>query len=64
MVISIETWSEILIQFRALGLLEQGVKKRGVNDKNSYWKITERGDKNLVNLLAKRKMAKGFEELI
>lgn len=54
--ISVETWSEVLIQFRALGYLEPGTKKRGVNDRNSYWKITPRGDKHLVQLLAKRRV--------
>lgn len=50
-----ESWNEILIQFRALGLIEQGVKKRGVNDSASYWRITQKGDRHLVNLLARRK---------
>lgn len=53
--ISIETWNEILIQFRALGLIDQGIKKRGVNDKSSYWRITPKGDRYLVGLMAKRK---------
>lgn len=53
--LSVETWNEVLIQFRAFGLLEQGIKKRGVNDKSSYWRITQRGDKHLVSLLARRK---------
>lgn len=51
----IESWSEILIQFRALGLMQPGIKKRGVNDRASYWSITQKGDRHLVNLLAKRK---------
>jgi hypothetical protein len=50
-----ESWNEILIQFRALGLIEQGVKKRGINDNASYWRITQKGDRHLVNLLARRK---------
>lgn len=53
--LSIESWSEILIQFRALGLMCQGTKKRGVNDKGSYWGITTKGDRLLVKLLARRK---------
>jgi hypothetical protein len=51
----LETWSDILIQFRALGLMQPGTKKRGVNDKGSYWAITPRGDSHLVSLLAKKK---------
>lgn len=49
------SWSEILIQLRALGLITQGRKKRGVNDKGSYWSITPKGDSLLVSLLARRK---------
>lgn len=36
-------------------MIEQGTKKRGVNDKNSYWKITQKGDHLLLSLLAQRK---------
>lgn len=50
-----ESWNELLIQFRALGLLEQGTKKRAVSDKGSYWRITPKGDRLLVKLLARRK---------
>ena len=50
-----ECFNEVLIQLRALGLLAPGVKKRGVNDRNSYWRITPRGDSYLVSLLAKRR---------
>ena len=53
--ISLESWNEILIQFRALGLIAPGSKKRGVNDRASYWVITPRGDRYLVSLLARRK---------
>lgn len=53
--ISVETWNEVLIQFRALGLLDKGDKKRGVNDRASYWKITPKGDRYLVGLLARKK---------
>ena len=51
----LESWNEILVQFRALGLITQGIKKRGVNDKASYWGITPRGDRHLISLLARRK---------
>lgn len=53
--IDLEGWNEILIQFRALGYINQGVKKRGVNDKSSYWGLTPKGDKHLVGLMALRK---------
>jgi|GEM_PF-131556 len=50
-----EDINEVMIQFRALGLIQPGVKKRGVNDRGSYWAITPRGDAHLVKLLAKKK---------
>ncbi|HEY1223688.1 MAG TPA: DUF4062 domain-containing protein [Brevundimonas sp.] len=53
--VSPECWSETLIQYRALGYMEPGVKKRGVNDRHKYWRITPRGDKHLVSLMAKKK---------
>lgn len=54
--LAIECWSEILVQFRALGLVTQGTKKRGVNDRGSYWSITPKGDRLLIKLLARRKI--------
>lgn len=53
--ISTECFNEVLIQLRALGLIAPGIKKRGVNDRNSYWGITQRGEKYLVRLLARRR---------
>jgi hypothetical protein len=50
-----ECFNEVIIQFRALGLIDKGHKKRGVNDRNSYWSITPKGDRHLVNILAKRR---------
>jgi hypothetical protein len=52
-----ETWNDILIQFRALGYLGPGEKKRGVNDNSRYWKITPLGDRHLVSLLARKRKA-------
>ncbi|WP_261935756.1 hypothetical protein [Sphingomonas bisphenolicum] len=52
---ALESFNEILIQLRALGLIDQGIKKRGVNDRSSYWRITPLGDRHLVSLLARRK---------
>ncbi|PBB85741.1 DUF4062 domain-containing protein [Mesorhizobium sp. WSM3876] len=53
--IDIESWNEVLIQLRALGYIDLGVKKRGVNDKASYWRLTPKGDRHLVGLMARRK---------
>jgi len=54
-VISLESWNEVLIQFRALGYIEPGSKKRGVSDKASYWRLTPRGDAQLVRLMARHR---------
>lgn len=53
--IAAECWDAIVVQFRALGLIDQGTKKRGVNDRNSYWKLTDKGDRHLVKLLARKR---------
>lgn len=50
-----ESWSEVLIQFRALGFIVPGTKKRAVSDTKSYWKLTPKGDAYLLALLAKRR---------
>ena len=55
--LTIVSWHEVLIQLRALGFIDQGKKKRGVNDQASYWRITPKGDRHLVRLMARRKNA-------
>lgn len=56
--ISDETWADVIVQFRALGFIEPGTKKRAISDRHSYWKTTSKGDKHLVGLLAKRRASK------
>ena len=56
--VSLETWNAVLIQFRALGLMDIGTKKRAVSDKSSYWRITPKGDRYLISLFARRKSPK------
>jgi hypothetical protein len=48
-------FDRIKVQFRALDLIEKGKKKRGVADKSIYWKLTARGDRLLVSLIAERR---------
>lgn len=45
----------IKIQFRALNMITENIKKRGVHDKNKYWTLTPYGDKVMTNLRAIRK---------
>jgi hypothetical protein len=45
----------IKIQFRALNLITESIKKRGVHDKATYWKLTPFGDNMMTRLRAIRK---------
>lgn len=50
-----EALNEILVQFRALGLIDKGKRKRAISDKSRYWSITTPGEAHLLQLLAIRK---------
>lgn len=50
--ISDKSWGAILVQLRALKVIETGTKKRTVSDKETYWKLTRAGDDYLVELRA------------
>jgi hypothetical protein len=52
-----ETFAEIIVQLRALGLIQKGTRKRAVSDRESYWALTQQGDQYLVGLLARKKGA-------
>ena len=43
------------IQFRALGMINESIKKRGVHDKNKYWILTPFGDNVMTKLRAIKK---------
>jgi hypothetical protein len=43
------------IQFRALNLITEGIKKRGIHDKAKYWTLTPYGDTVLTRLRAIKK---------
>lgn len=47
-----ETFNLIKVQFRALGLIGAGEKKRSTADKNTYWKLTAYGDYVMTTILA------------
>jgi len=46
------SWGAIVVQFRALGLIRTGTKRRTVSDKSVYWGLTTAGDEYLVSLRA------------
>lgn len=47
-----ESWGTVLVQLRALGVIQTGTKKRTVSDTAVYWKLTPAGDHYLVRLKA------------
>lgn len=53
--LSSESFGLIKVQFRALGLITSGTKKRSASDKQTYWKLTPYGDNVMNQLLAVRK---------
>ncbi|WP_292337700.1 DUF4062 domain-containing protein [Mesorhizobium sp.] len=54
-VITPECYAAIIVQFRALGLIDKGIRKRAVSDKASYWALTSKGENYLIGLLARKK---------
>ncbi len=52
-----ETYAEVIVQLRALGLIDRGTRKRAVSDRGSYWGLTDKGEHYLINLLARKKGA-------
>lgn len=57
-------FDRVKVQLQALGLIEPGVKRRSVSDSETYWNLTKKGEKLLINLQAKRKeeSEKGIEK--
>uniref|UniRef100_UPI00321707FF DUF4062 domain-containing protein n=1 Tax=uncultured Draconibacterium sp. TaxID=1573823 RepID=UPI00321707FF len=53
--IIIDDFMSILIQFKALGLIEQSIRNRSVKDLNTYWKLTKKGDDLITKLRAIKK---------
>ena len=49
------SFDAIKIQFRALGLIEPGTRKRAPSDSNTYWRLTQVGDRLLITMAAIRK---------
>jgi len=51
-----EVFETIIVQFRALGLIQKSTKNRSVKDKQTYWSLTDKGDSLLVGLRAIKKI--------
>lgn len=50
-----EDWQQLKVQLIALGLIEQSIRRRGVNDKATYWTLTTPGQAHLMRLRAVRR---------
>lgn len=50
-----ESWASVIVQLRALGYVETGIKRRQIADRSTYWRLTTAGDAHLVTLLAARR---------
>jgi hypothetical protein len=50
-----EDFGTLIIQLRALGLIEKSERQRSVKDKGTYWTLTSYGDQHLTTLRAIRK---------
>jgi hypothetical protein len=49
-----DVFDTMIVQFRALGLIQKSKRNRSVKDKRTYWCLTEKGDNLLVGLKAIR----------
>ena len=52
--VTIESFNDVKVQFVALGLIEKGTKRRPGSDTNTYWRLTDRGQQQLLRLRAIR----------
>jgi hypothetical protein len=50
-----DTLGTILIQFKALGLIQSSERKRSVSDTGTYWTLTPYGEDHLTSLRALRR---------
>jgi len=50
-----ETFASVVVQFRALGMIAKARRKRAVSDNASYWALTDKGERYLISILAKKK---------
>lgn len=49
-----DDWDQIQVQYRALGLIDKGQRKRTASDTHKYLALTEKGDRHLAFLRALR----------
>jgi hypothetical protein len=59
--ISDESFGTILVQLRALGLIQKSERKRSVSDTGTYWALTPYGETRTIQLRAIKKGQDGAE---
>lgn len=55
-VVSIDSFNDVKVQFAALALVERGTKRRPGSDTSTYWRLTDRGQQQLLRLRAIRRV--------
>lgn len=53
--VTLDSFNDVKVQFSALELIEKGTKRRPGSDTSSYWRLTNRGQQQLMRLRAIRK---------
>ncbi|MGN9913595.1 DUF4062 domain-containing protein [Phytohabitans sp. LJ34] len=53
--VTIESFNDVKVQLTALGLIVGGTKRRPPSDTHTYWRLTERGNNQLLRLRAIRR---------
>ena len=56
-----DVFSTVLVQMRALGLVQPSDRKYAVSDKGTYWMLTPYGETRIVQIRAHRKADRGSE---
>lgn len=56
----LDTFGTLMVQFKALGLIEKSRRKRSVSDAGTYWTLTPYGDRHLTSL---RAIPRSFESV-
>jgi hypothetical protein len=50
-----DSMDQLIVQYNALGLIERGTKRRPIQDRRNYWKLTRVGEKRMFELKAIRR---------
>jgi hypothetical protein len=59
-----DSFGTVILQLKALGLIDRSDRKRSVNDTGTYWKLTPLGEARAVQVRAIRKSTDGTPALV